>query len=425
MAAEQGLDLHQMDVDTAFLIPELPAETVLYMRLPDGRTVRLLKALYGLKQASRLWHACAAAALSQLGFARTSADECVFVTDWHGCRVTIVLYVDDLLIAAPVGADVGALKRELGSRFRMKDLGPASVFVGLQIERDRPAGILRVHQAGFTKQLLHEYRMLRKVPVERVATGRSTPFELKCILRKPVGGELLAAVAIERADHRFARLVGQLQWLVHTRPDIAREVGELARHVIHPSDAIWSAAKHLLRYLAGTIDVGLTYGRPGAHPHIGPGLVGFADANWGEDLDTRRSRTAYVFTYAYGVISAQSIMQPTVATSTTEAEYMASGAAAREAVYVLRLMADLGCGQPSLILYGDNDGARALAYNPVHGSRSKHIDVLWHYVRERVADGTITVAHVPTSLMAADFLTKGLPRVAFGRCLAALSIGSA
>jgi hypothetical protein len=197
--------------------------------------------------------------------------------------------------------------------------------------------------------------------------------------------------------------VGGLLYLAVTvRPDISYAVGVLSKYMACPTVSHWNAARGVLRYLAGTRRVGITYG---AVPAV---LHGFCDADYAGDADTRKSTTGYVYTIAGGAVCWSSKRQPTVAASTTEAEYMAASAAAKEALWLRKLLADLGEPVATVSVSCDSQGALSLLHNPVLSERSKHIDVHHHFVRERVALGQVDSKYVSTAAMAADMLTKPL-----------------
>ena len=197
-----------------------------------------------------------------------------------------------------------------------------------------------------------------------------------------------------------------------TRPDLSQPASVLSRFISKWSKQHWQAAKHLLRYIRGTSDLCLTFdGNSGKRI-----VLGYADADWGGDLDTRRSTTSYVFkVYGVVVVAWKSRRQPTVALSTTEAEYMASADAARQAIWLRLLLDNLGLGlkgKPFPIL-NDNAGTIALSKNPVYHKQSKHIGLRHHFLCEQVDKGTITLSHVSSAENIADCLTKALPRDTF------------
>ena len=182
-----------------------------------------------------------------------------------------------------------------------------------------------------------------------------------------------------------------------TRPDISQAVGALARYMTKPTTTHWQAAKDVLRYLNGTSTYGITFG--GSHSLD---LTAYCDADYAGDLDTRRSTTGYVFILNGGAISWSSRLQPTVAASTTEAEYMAAAAAIKEALWLRTLLSNLHLNITTVNINADSQGAIKLLKNPVFSMRSKHIDVIYHFARERVIRKDITFSYIKTDHMVAD-----------------------
>lgn len=149
-------------------------------------------------------------------------------------------------------------------------------------------------------------------------------------------------------------------------------------------------------------------------------LVGYCDADFASDLDTRRSTTGYVFVYNGGAISWSSRRQQTVAASTTEAEYMAAAAAIKEALWLKKLLTDLRIRSDTIVIRADNQGAIKLLQNPITSMRSKHIDVIYHFARERVARKEVAFVYVRTEHMLADVLTKALSKAKHIYCCAGM-----
>jgi len=183
----------------------------------------------------------------------------------------------------------------------------------------------------------------------------------------------------------YQELVGALLYLcTGTRPDIAYAVGRLTRYVSAPTVDHLAAARVVLRYLKGTSSLGISYQADGE-------LHGYCDADFAADVDTRRSTSGFVFIYNGGAVVGGSKVQPTVAASTTEAEYIASAVAAKEAVWLRRLCGFLTGHILPVAIRCDNQSALAKIHNPVSSARTKHIDVCHHFVRERVVDGSLEV----------------------------------
>ena len=208
------------------------------------------------------------------------------------------------------------------------------------------------------------------------------------------------------AGNRYRELIGSLQYVsLATRPDITFAVSKLAQFLTNPARIHLDAALRVLRYLKGTSGRTLNLGGEV------PDLAGFSDSDWGGDRDDRKSIGAYVFMMGDGAITWKTKKQSSVALSSVEAEYMGMCQAAKEAVWITGLLEDFGITLRSpVIIYGDNQGALALVQNPVFHPRSKHIDVQYHFTRELVQSGRITVKYITTKAMIADGLTKSLPR---------------
>jgi hypothetical protein len=204
----------------------------------------------------------------------------------------------------------------------------------------------------------------------------------------------------------YQNAVGSLMYaMIGTRPDIAYSVGVVSRFASNPGSTHWTTVKRVIRYLKGTADYCVTYGPSKV------GLIGYCDADWAGNLDDRKSTTGYLFLLAGGAISWASKKQPTVALSTTEAEYMALNAASQEAIWLKRLLKELkyDIEQPTTIRV-DNTGCIELAKNPTHHARTKHIDIKHHFIRECIDKGEIKLEYCSTKDMTADIMTKALSK---------------
>lgn len=211
-------------------------------------------------------------------------------------------------------------------------------------------------------------------------------------------------------DLPYRQALGSIMYtMCMTRPDLSYAVSALSQFASNPGIAHWNAVQHVFRYLKGTTGMKLVY--PRVHDSATPILVGFSDSDWGNNRDDRRSVTGYVFTLNGTAISWSTRKQPTVALSSTEAEYMASTQATKEAIWLRLAMTDLGFPITGpTIIHVDNQGALALSKNPEHHDRTKHIDIQHHFVRERVTLGEVDLAYIPTDAQTADVLTKALVR---------------
>ena len=196
--------------------------------------------------------------------------------------------------------------------------------------------------------------------------------------------------------------------IVQTRPDCAFTVCSLAQHLSNFDSTHWKSVKRVLRFINGTCSFGIKYCKK---PN-GNILVGYSDADWAGDKDTRRSTSGYCFLLAGAVVSWASKKQTSVALSSNESKYMVLSKAAAKAIWLRRLLQDLGFpqSQPTSI-YADNQSAIALTANPKFHSRSKHIDTQYHFTRDQILNKQITLKYVPTMDMVADIFTKSLPRI--------------
>ena len=416
LVAEQDLKLGQLNISTAFLNGELGEEV--WVQPPEGFAEgveqglcwRLHKALYGLKQAPRAWYATLRAALEALGYTAAGGDPSLFTRVSDLGVVFLVVYVDDILVAANNTAAVQNAKREVLGRFKGRDLGEAGVYLGLEISRDRGAGTLTISQPAFTAQLLEKHGM-------GAAKGRGTPLDAGCKLSRE-GTPLQSG----GGSNPYAELVGSLLYLSNTtRPDLAYATGALALFMAQPCEQHMQAAKAVLRYLTGSQSVGITYSRDGGE------LVGYGDADHGGCVDTRRSTTGFVFVRNGGAVCWCSKRQPVVALSTAEAEYIAAAALVREALWLQQLERDLQLGgnggaAAQVQLLTDNQAALALLHGATGARRVKHVEVPYHFARQHVESGRVAFSYTPSEQMVADALTKPLGPSALARCKKAMGM---
>ena len=181
---------------------------------------------------------------------------------------------------------------------------------------------------------------------------------------------------------RYHMIIGCLTYTaMTTRPDLAAAVGILSKYMSKPGKDHWTDVKRILQYIQGTLNYGLIFSADDSNNL----LVGYSDADWAGDLDTHHSTSGFVFQIQSNTVSWCSKRQPTVSKSSTESEYIALSGACQGAVWLRRLLADIGLEQkgPSTI-YEDSQGDIELAKNPRFHNRTKHIDVSFHYIREQV-----------------------------------------
>ena len=333
---------------------------------------------------------------------QATADSCFYVkteksANGHIKFVILPVFVDDFI---PVSNDKDMLCKEKAAfceRFDMEDKGEIHDVLGLLVTRDREKRILTISQPDFIRSVLIRFGMENSKQV-------ATPMEAGSQFSKFKDGD----IAFDR--QKYQQAIGCLTYAaISTRPDISAAVNALSQFMSSPSEQHWSGIKRILRYLRGTMNHGLCFSGEGCD------LIGYSDSDWAGDLDTRRSTSGYVFKIGGATINWCSKRQLTVARSSTEAEYMALSATAQECIWLRRLLRDFGASdndKPTTI-YEDNNGAIELSKNPKFHNRTKHIDVAYHFTREKVASNDLSVIHCSTEEMVADIMTKGLGRIKF------------
>jgi hypothetical protein len=412
IAAAENLEIHQMDVVTAYLAGELEEEV--YMALPqglpgtEGKVCRMRKGLYGLKQSARVWNRRIGKELKQASLRAISEDQSIWVDDRH--NLILALYVDDIVLFAREMQEIHRMKAFLADRFRMKDLGPIHMVLGMRVRRDRAQRALWIDQTHYIRDTLKEFQhsdcRAVSTPADgyehlQAATTQDTPFSHMAM---------------------YQRALGQLNWLVRgTRPDLAFVVHKLSQHCHQPYEKHWTGVRRVFRYLNHSQRLGIRYGPRRSD------LIGYSDADYAADTQDRRSTMGYVYTLNGAAVTWAARKQQSIATSTTEAEYVGLCNAAKEAVWIRNLLRGIGRdgyagGTLAIRILGDNQSALRLVANPEFHSRSKHIDVQYHYTRELVEDGVVSVEYVPTAGMAADCLTKPLKKAQLEANLAAMGL---
>lgn len=399
LAVQQNMVIDQMDVVAAFLHPKLEEE--IYMELPNdgsfvGKYCRLLKSIYGLKQASRVWNLELDCFLKGLQFVQSKYDPCVYTRKQGNVCTYIAVYVDDLLIFSNNKSEKLKLKANLMNRFQMKDLGKAHYILGYRIQYDQDQHVLTLDQTKYVEEILERFNM-------KDCNGVKTPMDPNQIFTPDMCPQS-EADKMEMRKIPYQEAIGSLLYLSQgTRPDITFAVSFLSRFNHNYGQAHWNAVKRILRYLQQTKHYKLTYKKSDSE------LVGYSDADWASDTTDRKSTTGYVFMLSCGPICWSSKKQPTIALSSTEAEYMALTNTIQEAIWLNGLKSELlHCSPKSIVIYGDNKGAIDLCKNAKYQARTKHIDVKHHFIRDHVQKETVQVLQVGTKEMVADVFTKGL-----------------
>ena len=397
LACYYDLEIEQFDAVCAFLNADV-SESI-YMDQPEGfeqtsstggRLVcKLNRALYGLVQAPRCWNQKVTTWLEDYGFKQSQVDPGIYIM-YHDDQIYILaLYVDDAICVGRRLKFINKFKADFAEAFDIEDLGPVAWLLGCSIQRDRQTRTLTISQKQYIVDILETFGMTDCKPVTTPMSAKPT---LDDSLDEPLDTKL----------YKYAQLVGKLMYLANcTRPDIAAAVSHLSRHMSKPTLRHWEQGKRVLRYLKGTIDYNITYdGTSSPYP------TAWQDASYGDGPDMR-SRTGFVVTMCGAAVLWGSRLQQSVALSTVEAEYMALAAAAQEICFLRQLLRSLGMKTTQATqMMEDNKGCVALASNAMTTNKTKHINIRFHFVRDLVKDGTITLTWCPTENMMADILTK-------------------
>lgn len=403
VAAFRDWEIHQVDVKTAYLEADLNED--IYIKRPEGmagtKYVKLNKSLYGLKQSGRAWYEKLDTKLSSLGFEKSEYDQCIYI---HSkLQLVIGVYVDDLVICGKVYNDVKDIKQKLSSFFPIKDLGPIDTIIGWKISRERSSRTLKISQAHY---------LTEKVKSFGLEDGKivSSPLEGYHGILPKQDEEKLAD------ESAYASAIGSLGYASSsTRPDISFAVSQLGSFNSSPAIRHWNCVCRLLRYIKGSKDYHITYSF-GPHTceiiHEMKATL-YSDSDFASDIITRRSVSGYIMMLGNGPVSWQSRRQKSVSTSTAEAEYVALFEASKNATWLTGFLNELHVSEKliddsGILTFTDNQSAMAIAKG-VNSTKTRHIDVAYHYVRKCVQNGIVSLNYIPSAEMLADILTKPLP----------------
>lgn len=263
----------------------------------------------------------------------------------------------------------------------------------MRIIRDRAKGTLKLSQAEYIKKVLKRFSMGDAKPV-------GTPLASHFRLTKDQSPK-----TNEERDYMgkvpYASAIGSLMYaMVCTRPDIAHAVGVVSRYMSNPGKQHWEAVKWIMRYLRGSSNVSLCFTRTGLK------LQGYVDADLAGDMDSRKSTTGFVYTLGGTAVCWGSKLQKIVALSTTEAEYVAVTEAGKEMVWLQGFLDELGKTVEKGVLHSDSQSAIFLAKNPAFHSRTKHIQLRYHFIRSLIDSGQLILEKIRGAENPADMLTK-------------------
>ena len=312
----------------------------------------------------------------------------------------IIVYVDDLMIISNSTAFTEEVKEIFKDRFEMKDLGSAKWILGIQMERTETG--IWLGQPKYAKEILEEAEMWVKEGSDIPITTKPSPMSTTWTHDKE------SKNLTDEMKTKYRSRLMKLSYLAQqTRPDIQYTVNVLAQYQQDPRDCDWNALTRLMRYLRKTWDLGLNYEKTDATMRLF--VEGFADASYGGE-EGGKSRSSFVSMLGGAAVTWCSKKQPVTSLSSTEAECYALSDAVKEAIWIRRLLKELVFDVPSAtILHQDNQSTIAIATNPIHHHRVKHMLVRMGHVRENIEQKVISLVYCRTDDMIADILTKALP----------------
>jgi hypothetical protein len=449
-ACRQGCIINQCDFCQAYIQAHLDDGSDIFMMMPNdfykyaefvglteemigrpGDVFRINRSLYGLKQAGNLWSRLLRSDLEDLGFKQSKADECLYTlddpkSDFWG---RIITYVDDVLYYSNKPDQMDKLMKSLtdskGKNRDIEFMGEAKWFTGIKITQDTDKGQLSLTQSTYIKTLLKNNALGVDLTDAHAAEA---PCSTNKEITKESSPDLSTLSPAQRDRQRAYRsCLGAILFVNNsTRPDITFATNRLGRFASNPGEEHFKEMKHLLRYLKGTSELGLTYHKDhqpdfyiqsnsikvGEHfDLLRP--IGFSDSDWATDQTTRRSCSGWCVLWMGAAVVFGCGVQQCVALSTTEAEIIALSRATQEVVAVRKVMVDLEGKRKDrhpTFIFCDNKGSVDLVKNNRYHKRTKHIDLRYFYCRDKEEDGTTRAARVPTALNIADGFTKAIDK---------------
>ncbi|XP_016169023.1 uncharacterized protein LOC107611630 [Arachis ipaensis] len=363
---------------------------------------KLTRSLYGLKQTPRSWFNTLRAALYTLGFSSTKSDVSLFFKHTSEATMFLLVYVDDIIVTGTSKEAIAKLVQQLHSKFSLRDMGELKYFLGIEVTQTSCGGLL-LSQTKYINDLLKKANM-------GDSKAAATPMTSNLKLTSTDG------VPFEHVS-LYRSVVGSLQYLTVTRPEIAFCINKVCQFMQAPLDKHWKAVKRILRYLQGTRTMGLHLRKPTELI-----LTGYTDSDWASDIEDHKSTAGYCVMFGPNPVSWCSKKQAAVSRSSTEAEYRGIANVVAELLWIRNLLGEIHILVPTLKVYCDNAGAVLMSANPVLHSRSKHFEIDLHLVRDHVAKGRVQIHHIPGDTQIADVMTKAVSSSRFATFRSKLKI---
>ncbi|GKV50857.1 hypothetical protein SLEP1_g57540 [Rubroshorea leprosula] len=323
----------------------------------------------------------------------STADPSLFTYHNHQGTLLLLIYVDDMILTGSNLTLVEWCISELARELAITDLGHLHYFLGIEVHTNKSG--LSLCQSKYAHELLQKAQMVGCKPI-------STPMAIKS------RSSSLAVGALQNPTF-YRSIIGGLQYLTFTRLDLSFAVNHVSQFMHTPTLEHFQLVKRILRYLGCTLDYGMHISNQSTLE-----LYAFSDADWVGCPLTRWSTTGFCTFLGSNCISWSAKKQPIVARSSTEAEYRSMASTAAKLTWLAKLLVDIGLqlSNPP-ILHCDNLSALYMTVNPVFHARTKHIEIDYHFVQEKVALGNLITRFVKSELQLADLFTKPLPRNCF------------
>ena len=412
LAARWDLEIRQLDAVNAFPNCELDEEV--YIELPDGfkasgKVGRLLRALYGLRRSPLLWQKLLSSALQELGLQAGKEEPCIFLNN----HLIVFFFVDDIcyMFRACDQAITDEFRDDIDNRFKIRDLGELRWFLGIRVTRDRSKRRLWLCQDSYIESIATRFNLICDglAPTTPIGTQHLVPNE---------------DIANHAFTHLYQRKIGSILYpAIITRPDIAFTAARLSSFLTNPSPDHMAAANRCIQYLYGSRHLAILF--DGLNNPEEKAFKVYTDALFADDMQDRKSTQGYLFTLFGGPIAWKSGKQPTVTTSSTEAELLALSTAAKEAIAAVRLFRDVRLQlNEGLTIWCDNKQIIRLVNDDMMRIQSelRHVDIHNCWVRQEAKKGQFEVKYLPTNEMPADGLTKALDKGKFERFVAQLGL---
>jgi hypothetical protein len=313
-----------------------------------------------------------------------------------------MVYVDDLLIGTKTISEMDELKGMIKRMLPVTDKGPLTHYLNIWFKRNRSKRTITLNQSLKITKLLNDPQLSKedllviRKPRKTPASSNITLTSDMCPTKEQLGGR----------NYPYRSILGQVLYIaITTRPDIVPAVSACGKFAENPGVAHWEALLRILAYLHGTQHLILELGEVSKDIV----LTAYADADWAGDLDKRKSRSGYVVLCNKSPIIWSSKLQNSVALSSTEAEYVSLSITARDVIWCRTLLCELGFEQSNAtVIYEDNDSCIKIANSPRKHPGIKHVDIRYHFIKDRIASKEIILQRKSTTDMVADLFTKQL-----------------